>query len=111
MLELPLKDDAIKAAIDFLEKQGYSVLEWHEFDADDKNTWPENGTLVAVKIDKRALDELKYKDKTYVADFWVYKPKELKKSNPVFDVYHADDASLWVTHWQPLPIFKDSSDD
>ena len=30
MKELPLKDDATKAAIDFLEKQGYSVIKWVE---------------------------------------------------------------------------------
>jgi len=41
MIELPLKDDATKAAIDFLEEQGYSVIKWVDFDQDDENTWPD----------------------------------------------------------------------
>jgi len=42
MTELPLKEDMTKAAIDYLEKQGYSIVEWVEFDSDDKTTWPKN---------------------------------------------------------------------
>ena len=42
MSELPLKDDATKAAIDFLERQGYSVVKWVEFDIDDKSTYPKS---------------------------------------------------------------------
>ena len=46
MKELPLKDDATKAAIDYLEKQGYSVVEWHKFDAGDESTYPKEYQVV-----------------------------------------------------------------
>ena len=46
MTELQLKDDATEEAIDFLEKQGYSVIQWVEFDADDGMTCPDAKTMV-----------------------------------------------------------------
>ena len=47
MTELPLKEDMTKSAIDYLEKQGYSIVEWVEFDSDDKTTWPKEGHSVS----------------------------------------------------------------
>ena len=86
MKELPLKEDATKATIDFLERQGYSVLKWVEFDADNESTWPLDDEIVLTQSHQTLwFDgfEVEWKsDATYSIDS--------------------------VTHWCELPQRKES---
>ena len=75
----------------------FEQSKWVRFDVDDVSTHPENGKYALVKIDKTFLDELGYLDTTYVGEFF----------NGGFDIYIADECGCAVTHWQPLPEFKE----
>ena len=77
--------------------EAFEQSKWVRFDVDDVSTHPENGKYVLVKIDKTFLDELGYLDTTYVGEFF----------NGGFDIYIADECGCAVTHWQPLPEFKE----
>lgn len=46
MTELPLKDDMTKAAIDYLEKQGYSAIKWSKYSF---NSRPPVNSVLLVK--------------------------------------------------------------
>jgi hypothetical protein len=58
IVELPLKYDATRAAIGFLEKQGYSIVEWFDFDMTDSSTWPSHTRGVLVKTSQGIIEAL-----------------------------------------------------
>lgn len=77
----------------------YEQSKWIKFDPQDESTWPKSGDSVLVLIDKDALDELDYEHKAYFSDFFT----SSRTCYFDFDVYHADECGMSVTHWQPLP--------
>ncbi len=62
IVELPLKYDATRAAIDFLEKQGYSIVEWVEFDSSDESTWPKFGLSYYVDSNEYGYTKAYFKN-------------------------------------------------
>jgi len=108
MSELPLKDDITKSAIDYLKKQGYSIVEWVEFDADDESTWPDEGADCIVR--GKSTTDNATKTRTYIARFYTLGSEKLiqeygKKGywiRPKEDFY-ADLSFFEASHWSYLP--------
>lgn len=97
-LPRPDKDDfTVRFAREIIKTSEQS--KWVKFDQADESTWPKSGDSVLVLIDKDALDELDYEHKAYFSDFFT----SSRTCYFDFDVYHADECGMSVTHWQPLP--------